>query len=126
MRKLIAAAIAALILASVAPAQQKGSPRSFKDFIKEPAFAVKVAGGSFDFGTSLKIDGVRLREANPLFRRADGGFSPARNLLFTAGVTYLQFELYKRNRKAALVLMIAEGAIRGFAGARNLRLITSR
>ncbi|HEX8087670.1 MAG TPA: hypothetical protein VF762_02380 [Blastocatellia bacterium] len=123
MRKLVAAVIAVLMLATLAPAQRK---RSFKDFVKEPLFALKAAGDSFDIATSMRFDGMRIREANPLLRRADGKFSAPRGLLLTAGFTWLEFEAYKRSRKTGVALLIFNGALRGFVGAYNLRLLKRR
>ena len=52
--KLIVALVASLVIATSAYSQQ----RSFKDFIREPAFVGKAAGDSLDFATSMRFDSV--------------------------------------------------------------------
>lgn len=110
-----------LLYMSVSASAQ--SKPKFKDFIKEPALITKATGTAIDFGSSFRLDGVHFKEANRLFARKDGSFAWERSALYSIGLTWLEWEAYRRgHKKLALFVMFAEGGVRGYLGGRNLTL----
>lgn len=93
------------------------APSIFKVF----PFWVNISGSLADISTSMVIiDGQRFKEANPLWRTRDGRFSWPRNLAFTAALTVAEWQVWKRHPRLGRALLLANGLVRGYVGARNL------
>lgn len=72
--------------------------------------AVFAAGAILDHtSTSAGMKKAGAREANPLLRNADGGFSPGKHLALTAGIYGASFMLQKNHPRMANALRLISG-----------------
>jgi hypothetical protein len=115
-----------LTLLFMTGAAQAQTP-TFKQFMKEPAFVVKMTGTGLDMTSSaLLIDGIYYREGNRLFATRSGKLNLPANIAFSAGVTYIEYRVWKRNRKLGITMMFVDGFARGMLGARSFYLLRGK
>ncbi|MEK6325847.1 MAG: hypothetical protein AABN33_29775 [Acidobacteriota bacterium] len=93
---------------------------------REPAWYVSLGGSALDLAGSIAtIDGKRVSEGNPLFRRSDGKVALTRALPVAALSLFAQYRSYKnpKYRKLAKAMMLVSGILHGaFGGARGFAM----
>jgi hypothetical protein len=101
-------------------------PEKQKSIWREPAWYVSLAGSALDLAGSIAtIDGKRVSEGNPLFRRSDGKVALTRALPVAAFSLFAQYRSYKnpKYRKLAIAAMLVSGIAQGiFGGARGFAM----
>jgi len=100
-------------------------PEKRKSIWREPAWYVSLGGTALDIvGSVATIDGKRVSEGNPLFRRADGKVALTRALPVAALSLFAQYKSYKnpKHRKMAMVMMVASGVLHGVFGAKGFAI----
>jgi hypothetical protein len=100
-------------------------PEKKKSIWREPAWYVSLGGTALDIvGSIATIDGKRVSEGNPLFRRADGKVALTRALPVAALSLFAQYKSYKnpKHRKMAMAMMVASGVLHGVFGAKGFAI----
>lgn len=100
-------------------------PEKKKSIWREPAWYVSLGGTALDIvGSIATIDGKRVSEGNPLFRRADGKVALTRALPVAAFSLFAQYKSYKnpKHRKMAIAMMVASGVLHGVFGAKGFAI----
>jgi hypothetical protein len=100
-------------------------PEKNKSIWREPAWYVSLGGTALDIvGSIATIDGKRVSEGNPLFRRADGKVALTRALPVAALGLFAQYKAYKnpKHRKMAIAMMVASGVLHGVFGAKGFAI----
>ena len=101
-------------------------PEKRKSIWREPAWYVSLGGSALDLvGSIATIDGKRVSEGNPLFRRSDGKVALTRALPVAALSLFAQYRSYKnpKYRKLAIASMLVSGIVQGvFGGARGFAM----
>lgn len=113
------------LLCSTALAQNSPPPQDKGHIWKDPAWYFSLGASGGDMGVSYSvIDGVHIREKNPLFRTSDGRFSLGRAIPVTAGLLALEYKLYEnpRHRTSARIVMYITGALHLYAVIKGLQL----
>lgn len=89
--------------------------------------AVFATGAILDHtSTSAGMKKVGAREANPLLRNSDGGFSPGKHLALTAGIYGASFMLQKKHPRMANVLRLVGGFAKIGVSLHNRRAASGR
>lgn len=100
-------------------------PEKKKSIWREPAWYVSLGGTALDIvGSIATIDGKRVSEGNPLFRRSDGKVALTRALPVAAFSLFAQYKSYKnpKHRKMAIAMMVASGVLHGVFGAKGFAI----
>lgn len=100
-------------------------PEKRKSIWQEPAWYVSLGGTALDIvGSIATIDGKRVSEGNPLFRRSDGRVALTRALPVAAFSLFAQYKTYKnpKHRKMAIAMMVASGVLHGVFGAKGFAI----
>lgn len=100
-------------------------PEKKKSIWREPAWYVSLGGTALDIvGSVATIDGKRVSEGNPLFRRSDGKVALTRALPVAALSLFAQYKSYKnpKHRKMAIAMMVASGVLHGVFGAKGFAI----
>lgn len=100
-------------------------PEKRKSIWREPAWYISLGGTALDIvGSVATIDGKRVSEGNPLFRRSDGKVALTRALPVAALSLFAQYRSYKnpKHRKMAMVMMVASGVLHGVFGAKGFAI----
>jgi hypothetical protein len=101
-------------------------PERRKSIWREPAWYVALGGSALDLAGSIAtIDGKRVSEGNPLFRRSDGKVALTRAIPAAALSLFAQYRSYKnpKYRKLAIASMLVSGIVQGvFGGARGFAM----
>lgn len=110
--------IALLFLLSISASAQD------KKIYQEPMWYLSIGSSALDITSSaLIIDGVRIKEGNPLLVDKNGKVHWPRAIAFTVGMHTAEYFTHKRSRKWGIVVMVVNTLIRGgVGGARNMYL----
>jgi hypothetical protein len=96
-----------------------------KSIWREPAWYVSLGGTALDIvGSVATIDGKRVSEGNPLFRRSDGKLALTRALPVAAFALFAQYRSYKnpKHRKLAIASMLVSGILHSAFGAKGFAM----
>ena len=95
-----------------------------KKIYSEPMWYASIAASSLDIVSSaLVIDGIKIKEGNPLLVDKNGKVHWPRAIAFTVGVHTAEYFTHKRSRKWGIVVMVVNVVVRGgIGGARNMYL----
>ena len=97
--------------------------RKRSDIFKEPSFWVNVAGAVGDtVSSAIVIDGVRVRELNPIVAGRDGRLDLRRAIPLKAALVFAPMLMYKERPKATRIFMYVAGGLQLAVTARTVHI----